>query len=103
MVPVDLATTSFVGPLLAAGFDTTRPTIVVWEGVINYLSASAAEQVVHQMGSVLAPGGQLVADYVEMSWFRGAEFERSTAFDDDRDGFSEDAGDCDDDPENGSD
>ena len=62
-----------------AGFDTSAPTIVVWEGVINYLSASADEQVVHQMGSVLAPGGQLVADYVEMSWFRGAEFERSTA------------------------
>ncbi|MDO8361956.1 MAG: SAM-dependent methyltransferase [Actinomycetota bacterium] len=78
LVPVDMATTSFVQPLLAAGFDPARPTIVVWEGVINYLSAAAAEAVVAQVGGLLAPGGQLVADYVEMAWFRGADFERST-------------------------
>jgi methyltransferase (TIGR00027 family) len=78
-VPVDLAAQSFDEPLLAAGFDPRRPTIVVWEGVINYLDAATAEAVVEQIASVLAPGGQLVADYVEMAWFKGASFERSTA------------------------
>jgi methyltransferase (TIGR00027 family) len=78
-VPVDLATTSFVEPLEAAGFDPNRPTIVVWEGVINYLSADAAEDVVEQVARVLAPGGQLVADYAEMAWFKGSNFERSTS------------------------
>lgn len=77
-VPVDLAERSFVEPLLEAGFHPSRPTIVVWEGVINYLDATTAESVVEQIASVLAPGGQLVADYVEMAWFKGTDFERST-------------------------
>ena len=78
LVPVDLATESFVTPLIAAGFDPKRPTIVVWEGVINYLSAETAESVVAQIAEVVAPGGQIVADYVEMEWFKGTQLERST-------------------------
>lgn len=77
-VPVDLAADGFVEPLLAAGFDQQRPTIVVWEGVINYLDAATAEAVVAQLSVLLAEGGQVVADYVEMAWFRGGAFERST-------------------------
>jgi methyltransferase (TIGR00027 family) len=78
-VPVDLAERHFDEPLVAAGFAPSHPTIVVWEGVINYLDAATAESVVVQIAGVLAPGGQLVADYVEMAWFKGASFERSTA------------------------
>ena len=55
---------------------SARPTIVVWEGVINYLDAATAESVVEQIAAVLQPGGQLVADYVEMAWFKGSGFER---------------------------
>ena len=79
VVPVDLAATSFVAPLVDAGYRASRPTIVVWEGVINYLDAATAESVVEQIGRALAAGSQLVADYVEMAWFKGAPFERSTA------------------------
>jgi methyltransferase (TIGR00027 family) len=79
LVPVDLAASSFVEPLVAAGYDPTRPTIVVWEGVVNYLDAATAESVVEQIERVVAAGSQLVADYVEMAWFKGASFERSTA------------------------
>jgi len=78
-VPVDLANEEFPGPLMAAGFDPAAPTIVVWEGVINYLTAAAAEAVVATLGTFVAPGSRLIADYVEMNWFRGGEFERSTA------------------------
>ncbi len=77
-VPVDLASSRFVEPLVAAGFQTARPTIVVWEGVINYLSAETAERVVEQVAELLSPGGQLVADYAEMAWFKGSDFERAT-------------------------
>ena len=77
-VPVDLAERDFAEPLIDAGFDVVRPTIVVWEGVINYLDAATAESVLGQVGRILSPGGQLVADYVEMAWFRGADYERST-------------------------
>jgi methyltransferase (TIGR00027 family) len=78
VVPVDLAERDFVDPLVVAGFNPSRPTIVVWEGVINYLDAATAESVVEQIAGVLAPGGQLVADYVEMAWFKGSHFERTT-------------------------
>jgi methyltransferase (TIGR00027 family) len=78
LVPVDLSVMSFVEPLVAAGFDPARPTIVVWEGVVNYLDAATAESVVDQVAEILAPGGQFVADYVEMAWFKGTKLERST-------------------------
>jgi methyltransferase (TIGR00027 family) len=79
VVPVDLAERPFEQALLGAGFDRQRPTIVVWEGVINYLDAATAESVVEQIAGVLSPGGQLVADYVEMAWFKNSGFERATA------------------------
>jgi methyltransferase (TIGR00027 family) len=78
MVPVDFASGHFVEPLLAAGFDRTAPTIVVWEGVINYLDTATAESVVRQIADVLSPASQLVADYVELAWFKGGTFEHST-------------------------
>ena len=77
-VPVDLAAAGFVDPLIGAGFDQERSTIVVCEGVINYLDAATAESVVEQVARLLSPGGQLVADYVEMTWFKGGDFERPT-------------------------
>lgn len=77
--PVDLATEGFIAPLTAAGFDVNNATIIVWEGVSMYLDHDAAEQVVAQMAQAVAPGGQVVADYAEMSWFKGSDFERSTA------------------------
>ncbi len=78
-VPVDLAVDSYVGPLVDAGYDPARPTIVVWEGVINYLDGAAAERVVEQISGSVSPGSRLVADYAEMSWFAGSTFERATA------------------------
>lgn len=79
LVPVDLAAEPFGPALRTAGFDPAAPTIVVWEGVINYLDAAAADSVVTQLGELLTGPAALVADYVEMSWFRGGELERRTA------------------------
>jgi methyltransferase (TIGR00027 family) len=76
-VPVDMASEAVASPLLAAGFDSRRPSVVVWEGVINYLRNEEAEAVVQQLSDLLSPGSWLVADYVEISWFRGS-FENST-------------------------
>ena len=77
-VPVDLAEDGFVEPLVEAGFDRRAPTIVVWEGVSMYLDPQTADDVVAQMSEAVPPGSQLVADYAEMSWFRGSDFERTT-------------------------
>jgi methyltransferase (TIGR00027 family) len=66
-VAVDLANTSFVDPLVAAGFDVARPAIVVWEGVTFYLSSRAAADVVAQIAAISATGSVLVADYAEVA------------------------------------
>ena len=44
-----------------------------------YLDPETADRVVAQMSAALAPGSQVVADYAEMSWFKGSDFERATA------------------------
>jgi methyltransferase (TIGR00027 family) len=79
VVPVDLAARRFVEPLVEAGFRTDHPTIVVWEGVSMYLDADTAEGVIAQIGAATTAGGTLVADYAEMSWFKGTDLERNTA------------------------
>jgi methyltransferase (TIGR00027 family) len=70
VVPVDLASQTLPEPLVGAGFDRSRPTIVVWEGVIMYLSNTEAEAVLAQLASLLAPDSELVADYGERGWRR---------------------------------
>jgi methyltransferase (TIGR00027 family) len=76
-VAVDLATTPFDRPLLAAGFDRALPTIVVWEGVVNYLDDDAATAVVQTLSGLVAGEAVLVADYVETASYRG-DFVSST-------------------------
>jgi methyltransferase (TIGR00027 family) len=78
-VPVDLAAGGFVESLVDAGFRAERPTIVVWEGVTMYLDPPTAEAVIAQIGAATTAGGTLVADYAEMSWFKGTDLERNTA------------------------
>jgi len=77
-VPVDLAAQRFVEPLVDSGFDPSAPTIVVWEGVSMYLDPDEAESVVAQMAESVPPGSRMVADYAEMSWFKGSDYERAT-------------------------
>jgi methyltransferase (TIGR00027 family) len=68
-VGVDLGNAKLRPPLLSAGFDAQRPTLVIWEGVINYLDEAAATATLNELGALLAPDSLLVADYVEMSWY----------------------------------
>jgi methyltransferase (TIGR00027 family) len=62
-VPADLATQSLTGPLLAAGFDPARPALVVWLGVVMYLSREAISGVLSAIAT-LAPGTELIADHM---------------------------------------
>ena len=78
-VPVDLADRGFVEVLVEAGFDRDAPTIIVWEVVSMYLDPDTADGVVAQMSAPTPSGSQVVADYAEMSWFKGSDFERATA------------------------
>lgn len=63
LVPVDLETDALVEALVARGFDSSRPATVSWLGVTMYLTAPAIASTLDALGG-LAPGTQLVADYV---------------------------------------
>ena len=70
-MPVDLAERGFVEPLVAAGLSTASHDRRVG-GRVNYLDADTAEYVIAQIADVPPPAAELVADYVEMSWFKGS-------------------------------
>ena len=64
--------------LAQAGFQPARPTIFLWEGVTNYLSAEAVEAVLRYVASC-GPGSKIIFTYVHSGaldgsvYFEGAE------------------------------
>lgn len=64
-VPVDLEveTPTLRDRLLDAGLDPTRPAVVSWLGVTMYLTPDATGATLAQLAT-LAPGTQLVLDYI---------------------------------------
>jgi len=63
LVGVDFTQDLLADALDRAGLDTRRRTIVIWEGVTNYLSEDAVEAVLAWTGG-LAPGSLLAFTYV---------------------------------------
>jgi methyltransferase (TIGR00027 family) len=66
LVPADLestGSTGLVSHLADAGFDLASPAVVSWLGVTMYLTRPAIEQTLGELGR-LAPGSELVADYM---------------------------------------
>lgn len=64
-VPVDFEKDDLTEELAKAGFDRTRPTVFVWEGVTNYLTPEAIDGtlgVIHDLGHT---GGILIVTYVD--------------------------------------
>jgi methyltransferase (TIGR00027 family) len=70
-VAVDLSTDPLVDHLVAAGFDLARPAMVSWLGVTMYLTRAAIAQTLAAVGG-LAPGTELVADYMLPAGMRDA-------------------------------
>jgi methyltransferase (TIGR00027 family) len=62
-VSLDLDQGSLADHLTAAGFDPTKVTMVVWEGVTNYLDDAAVDAVLAWAGT-LATGSRLIFTYV---------------------------------------
>jgi methyltransferase (TIGR00027 family) len=62
-VEADLASDSLSGRLGAAGFDAAAPALVSWLGVTMYLTPAAIAQTMAAVGG-LAPGSELIADYM---------------------------------------
>jgi methyltransferase (TIGR00027 family) len=63
-VPVDFLHDDLGAALGDADFDPGRPTLVVWEGVTNYLSEPAVDETIRWCAGV-AGGSELVFTYVD--------------------------------------
>lgn len=69
-VDIDFAQDDLASSLRAAGFDSTRPAAVVWEGVSMYLPEAAVRHTLAQLGGLLAAGSHLSFDV----WSRNRGF-----------------------------
>jgi methyltransferase (TIGR00027 family) len=63
-VPVDLNADDLGAALDRAGFPRRR-TMVVWEGVTNYLTADAVDATLRGLAAATAPGSTVVFTYVD--------------------------------------
>ncbi len=70
-VKVDFEVDDYDALLRAAGFDASRPAIVVWEGVSQYLTGEAVCGVMRWAGR-LAPGSRFIFTYVHEGVLNGS-------------------------------
>ena len=54
---------SWLDALERVGFDSNKPTFVLWEGVTYYLEAEAVEATLQTVAEQLAPGSAIAFDY----------------------------------------
>ena len=71
-VEVDLAHQELRSALEAAGFDGEGRSLFLWEGVTNYLSASAVDSVLRSISRMTAGGSTLVVTYVHRGFLDGS-------------------------------
>ncbi|SNY47631.1 SAM-dependent methyltransferase [Paractinoplanes atraurantiacus] len=62
-VAADLAAEGLGAALTAAGFDPTRPAVFVAEGLLMYLTDSAADALLSQVSALAAPGSVLLGEH----------------------------------------
>ncbi|WP_433291035.1 class I SAM-dependent methyltransferase [Actinoplanes sp. CA-030573] len=71
-VPVDLLAEDLGGALRKAGFAVLEPTVVVWEGVTNYLTEPAVDATLREVAALTASGSTLIFTYVDRRVLSGA-------------------------------
>ena len=62
-VPIDFTKDDLATVLRQAGYDTTKKTVFVWEGVTFYIPESAVNGTLRFVASNSAPGSRIVFDY----------------------------------------
>lgn len=70
LLPVELGQEDLVAVLVAAGFDVTRPALVVWEGVTQYLTEDEVRGTLDGL-TQLAPGSELIFTYLRRDYLDG--------------------------------
>jgi methyltransferase (TIGR00027 family) len=70
-VPVVFGADDPARALAASGFAPGAPTLVLWEGVTNYLGPDAVDTTFRFLASVLAPGSPVLFTYVDRGMLDG--------------------------------
>lgn len=71
LVPVDFERDDLEAQLRAGPFVASEPCVVVWEGVLMYLSLEAIEATLGALSSLMAAGSLLIASYYDVSGASG--------------------------------
>ena len=71
LVPVDLAADDLAHALRQAGFEALERTVVIWEGVTNYLTEHAVDTTIRQLAAITGSGSRLVFTYVDRAALDG--------------------------------
>jgi methyltransferase (TIGR00027 family) len=71
-VAVDFERTDLAAALSDAGFRNDLTSVVVWEGVLSYLSAAAVDQTVATIRRLTAAGSELIFTYVDQRALDGS-------------------------------
>jgi methyltransferase (TIGR00027 family) len=71
-VGVDFLTDDLDAALVAAGVAGNVRTVVVWEGVTNYLDAGAVDRTLRDLAKLLAPGSRIIFTYIDHGVLTGA-------------------------------
>jgi len=75
-VPVVFGTDDLAGKLAGSGFDPGAVTLVLWEGVTNYLDPAAVDATFGFLAAAVGPGSPVVFTYVDRGIIDGtARFE----------------------------
>jgi methyltransferase (TIGR00027 family) len=70
-VPADLVRDDLPTALDAAGFGPPERTVVIWEGVTNYLTAPSVDATLRQLAALSAPGSRIIFTYVDRAALDG--------------------------------
>ena len=71
-VPVNFEEDDLEAKLIAAGFNPEVPTIVVWEGVVSYLTGPAVCRNFALLARLLAAGSRLIFTYMDRAALDGS-------------------------------
>jgi len=66
-VPCDFELHQTSARLAESGFDSTRPSFVLWYGVLFYLSEEAVRSTLADIAQLTAPGSRMLFDYIDRS------------------------------------
>lgn len=72
-VAVDFERDAFEARLIESGYNSAIQSVVVWEGVIDYLTEPAVESTLRALAQLLAPSSQLIFTYTHKSALGGSK------------------------------